>query len=397
VYRRRYFGVLEEEDFEGDDGSEEEAARATELVARSEGEEPARATGLVARSEGEDAARATGKVPQANLSEVLHAGYKAAMGGKEPSIQLKAGVVAEAGISFFQMVKAESWQRGLAKAGMGRPLTAKAVEEERYREQIERLRSGEKQSKQGSNPEKTLEEEVRAAGYETPPQGHKKMVAVSIPRVRENKFGEGMGEDATHRADRTVQTKKMKVGATKRKLSEAFEVRLEDVEDIYGTQEELEAQEELEQMAERRKKEEDLLRKEKRARQIGYDSEGEVWDNEKQRTFKRLQEKDDVDKMKRRLEEERSTSKERKEDDKEDGSREVTEGWGQEVSKNQREEIWQTEREGDGEGVGEGGEEGGRPRVRAVEEVWGRVAGTFETEWGVARLKPVMTRADVPE
>jgi hypothetical protein len=38
----------------------------------------------------------------------------------------------------------------------------------------------------------------------------------------------------------------MKVGATKRKLSEAFGVRLEDVEDIYGTQKELEAQEELE-------------------------------------------------------------------------------------------------------------------------------------------------------
>jgi hypothetical protein len=326
---------------------------------RSEGEEQARATGLVARSEGEDAARATGKVPRANLSEVLHAGYKAAMGGKEPSVQLKAGVVVEAGISFFQMVKAESWQRGLAKAGTGRPLTAKAVEEERYRKQIERLRRGEKQRKQGSNPEKTLEEEVRAAGYETPPQGHKKMVAVSIPRVKDNKFGEGMGEDATHRADRTVQTKKMKVGSTKRKLSEAFGVRLKDVEDIYGTQEELEAQEELEQMAERRKKEEDLLRREKRAGQIGYDSEGEVWDNEKERTFKRLQEKDDIDKMKRRLEEERSTSKERKEDDKEDGSREVTEGWGQEFSENQREETWQTEREGDGEGVGEEEERGG--------------------------------------
>jgi hypothetical protein len=91
VYRRRYFGVLEEEDFEGEDGSEEEAS-----VARSVGEEPSRATGLVARSEGEDAARATGKVPRANLSEVLHAGYKAAMEGKEPSVQLKAGVVAEA-------------------------------------------------------------------------------------------------------------------------------------------------------------------------------------------------------------------------------------------------------------------------------------------------------------
>jgi hypothetical protein len=139
VYRRRYFGVLKEEDFEGEDGWEEEAS-----VARSVGEEPSRATGLVARSKGEDAARATGKVPRANLSEVLHAGYKAAMGGKEPSVQLKAGAVAEAGISFFQMVKAESWQRGLAKAGTGRPLTAKAVKEERYREQIEQLRRGEK-------------------------------------------------------------------------------------------------------------------------------------------------------------------------------------------------------------------------------------------------------------
>jgi hypothetical protein len=266
-------------------------------------------------------------------------------------------------------------------------LTAKAVEEERYREQIERPRRGEKQRKQGSNPEKTLEEEVRAAGYETPPQGHKKMVAVSIPRVKENKFGEGMGEDATHRADKTVQTKKMKVEATKRKLSEAFGVRLEDVEDIYGTQEELEAQEELEQMAERRKKAEDLLRKEKRAGQIGYDSKGKAWDNEKKRMFTKLQEKDDIDKMKRRLEEERSTSDGRKENDKEDRSREVTEGWGQEVSENQREETWQTEREGDGEGVREGEGEGERPRVRAVEEVWGRVAGIFETEWGVARLK----------
>jgi hypothetical protein len=348
--------VLEEEDFEGDDGSEEDAERAMELAARSGGEETARATGSVARSDGEDATRVTKKVPRANLSEVLHAGYKAAMGGKDPSIQLKTGVVAEAGISFFQMVKAESWQRGLAKAGTGRPLTAKAVEEERYREQIERLRRGEKQRKHGSNPEKTLEEEVRAAGYETPPHGHKKMVAVSTPRVREEKFGEGMGEDATHRADRTVQTKKMKVGATKRKLSDAFGVRLEDVEDIFRTQEELEAQEELEQMAERRKKEEDLLRREKRAGQIGYDLEGEVWDNEKQKTFKRLQERDDIDKMKRRLKDERSTSKARKEDDREDGSREVTECWGQEVSENQREETWQTEREDEEEGVGEGGE-----------------------------------------
>jgi hypothetical protein len=85
--------------------------------------------------------------------------------------------------------------------------------------------------------------------------------------------------------------------------------------------------------------------------------------------FTKLQEKDDIDKMKRRLEEERSTSNGRKEDDKEDRSREVTEGWGQEVSENQREETWQTEREGDGEGVGEGEGEGERPRVRAVEEV----------------------------
>jgi hypothetical protein len=66
--------VLEEEDFEGDDGSEEDAERAMELAARSGGEETARATGSVARSDGEDATRATGKVPRANLSEVLHAG-----------------------------------------------------------------------------------------------------------------------------------------------------------------------------------------------------------------------------------------------------------------------------------------------------------------------------------
>jgi hypothetical protein len=70
--------------------------------------------------------------------------------------------------------------------------------------------------------------------------------------------------------------------------------------------------------------------------------EGEVWDNEKQKTFKRLQEKDDIDKMKRRLEDERSTSKARKEDDR------------------------------------------------------GRVAGIFEMEWGVARLKGD-DRADVGE
>lgn len=100
------------------------------------------------------------------------------------------------------------------------------------------------------------------------------------------------------------------------------------------------------------------MRREKRAGQIGYDSEGEMWDNEKQKTFKRLQEKDDIDKMKRRLEDERSTSKARKEDDREDGSREATEGWGQEVSKNQREETWQTEREDEEEGIGEGGEGG---------------------------------------
>jgi hypothetical protein len=51
--------VLEEEDFEGDDGSEKDAERAMKWVARSGGEETARATGSVARSDGEDATRAT--------------------------------------------------------------------------------------------------------------------------------------------------------------------------------------------------------------------------------------------------------------------------------------------------------------------------------------------------
>lgn len=317
---------------------------------------------LEADSENEEPTVQPGLGSRANLQENMHASYFRGIGGKRMPLDIVNAVLSELGPSVLQMSRAKAQKEGLLKK-VGVSQEERAAREEEHRKTIMELA---KEFKKGKALDKRVAEALEGLGLATEPVGVSRIQEYSVARKRPLTRDSEREDNATHRADTLQREKRRKENVTLLG-SDGKEVNVEETD---LTEADLEGQaEELERL-ERTKK--------GGGKNVVVESEEEM-EGEEESMYERLYEQ---------LEKEEREKKKREEQKK--GGKDYGGGEGDEAG----EESGEEEEGGDGEErETERGEEevyhhyDHITRDRAQEEVRGKNAGRFSSEWGLARLK----------